>query len=176
MQGAIQYNISRMGMESNVTTMVWPLVGSIPRIDPRTLAEYHALEGLPGYWRVPPTTQEDVTIGRLPVNSVLDTSLPPVSNAGELAWHSEEPIQPIARLNSVGQLTTLQQYLTWASIALGVGGSILASALFEWIRGRERDDTCVATPDAPDDSRSRPRPLSIAIVAIIAYLVGRSRP
>ena len=51
-----------------------------------------------------------------------------------LTWNSLQPLRPSARLTNIDSMAIWQQWLVAAGIGLGIGGSLLASLLFEWAR------------------------------------------
>jgi hypothetical protein len=77
-----------------------------------------------------------------------------------------------------------QGYLIAAGICLGIGGSLLATLLFEWARPRppEEKTTVGSTTPTVTPPLIRPKlatrpmqPLMTASIVLIAYALGRSR-
>lgn len=170
------------------SSLVWPLVGGLPGIPPGDLGEFHGIRGLSGDWSEPPTLRKEVSAGSPAARVSVDLALPALADATRVAWDSALPLRPSLRITDVDAMATWQQWLVIAAIGLGIGGSLLASLLFEWTRRKrheERPASGVGVVGAPLAVKPRviPRrpsasvvsPLLVAGVAFIAYVLGRSR-
>lgn len=69
-------------------------------------------------------------------SSVIDATSPTSINptTTTLDWLSSNPINPTVRLTDTSAMAALQQWLVVAAVGLGIGGSMLASLAFEWLR------------------------------------------
>ena len=175
-----------LGWHASRLTVTWPSVGLLPHVPANDLGEFRAVEGLSGLWSLPPGIDYHVRVGEAPIGLVVETAVPPLADASQLEWQSYKPLKPIARLNNVSIMNTLQQWFAWSGILLGVAGSVLASTLFDWMRGRrsDRPDSAPAQirsggsrPLSQQSMTSNPLPLPLMLLAlaIIAYLRSRHR-
>jgi hypothetical protein len=116
------------------TSQSWPLIGNLPGISFNDLGEFRALTGLSGAWFRPGRQYVAVSVGGLLPRAIVDQARPqPISVTG-LDWDSAQPIQPVAVVTNATSMNTWQNWLVAAGIFLGIGGSLLASLLYEWAR------------------------------------------
>ena len=113
------------------SAQTWPAMGTVP----------DAMEVEVSGW-TPPQVQYLQLIDDTPATWTVDSTNQPTSaDASGLTWSSQTPIDPMARLTDSGSLTALQQWLVVAGVGLGIGGSMLASLVFQWLRPTTRNST-----------------------------------
>jgi hypothetical protein len=193
-QRPIKHGVQYFHVEGARETLTWPLVGSWPGPPANYLGDFEGLEGLSGSWMIPPTRQIRVDMGRLTVRAAIDAASPSVVDTSALAWNSAQSIQPSIRVSNVERGAQLQQELALAAIGFGIGGSMVASLLLDWIigpgssrkrtvstiaasiaeEGRSSAPPSLAEHQGPVDKRRDQRRLVIA-TAVIAYALGRLR-
>jgi hypothetical protein len=176
----VQRTARYFGLSGPRSSQVWPLVGRFPEVSPNDLGEFHGIRGLSGPWMVPPTLHNKVSIGSLAARVSLDLAVPPLTDTSDLVWNSFSPLRPAVRLTNVDVMAAWQQRLVVAGIFLGIGGSLLASLLFEWARPKQPGESStvgtVTPPLMMPKRTARPATaLVVASLALIAYVLGRSR-
>jgi hypothetical protein len=167
------------------TSQVWPLVGTLPGVSFNDLGEFQAIRGLGGSWGRSRQQYFAVNVGGLQARASLDEVEPTLASSTALYWDSAQPLQPTAVLTNTDSMTTLQQWLIAAAICLGIGGSLLASLLFDWARPPPQQDqpitragpssACVTARQA-QHSRPAAGPLvTFAFLAFLAWLLRAGR-
>ena len=114
-------------------TQAWPLTGSLQGVTVH--GEFNGLAGLSRQWLRP---DADITITQVgfPLNQSLDAAVPIPSDPSVPGWSGTDFISPIVRLTDTGSMAQLQDWIVVSAVGLGVGGGMLASLLFEWLRPR----------------------------------------
>lgn len=79
----------------------------------------------------------------VPIGWSVDAADPASGETSDLDWSSTTPVYPNARLTEGDSMTALQQWLVAAGVGIGIGGVMLASAAFEWLR--PSDQTALIT-------------------------------
>ena len=157
------------------SSQVWPLVGAIPGVSLNDLGVFNGVRGLQGQWMRPPQQYVHVDVGSLTARVLIDQVRPPPTSATGLVWDVTKPVQPTALLTNVDVMSGWQQGLVAAAIGLGIGGSLLASLLFELGRPSARLNpvALVAAPSAePGTQRvQRGRHLWFSTLMLIAVSV-----
>jgi hypothetical protein len=180
----VQRTATFLGLTGPRSSQVWPLVGGFPSVPANDGGEFRGVRGLSGSWIVPPALHKKVSIGSLAARVSVDLALPPPTDTTGLTWNSALPLRPAVRLTNVDAMAAWQQGLVTAGISLGIGGSLLATLLFEWTRprpptGKATADTTTLTvtppPIRPKSAAQPIQPLLIASIALISYALGRSR-
>jgi hypothetical protein len=132
-------------------SQAWPLTGTTPSGLPGPLGgldTYDQSVGLPAApcmvktcsqvqneWTRPAAEHLLVNNTKYPrISWSVDTAEPTLPYASTLSWSSMTPFRPMARLTDNGSLTTLQQLLVFAGVGIGIGGAMIASLAFEWLR------------------------------------------
>lgn len=128
------------------TTQVWPLIGTMPGVPLGLSGVFEGVNGLKGPWTIP-TKRLYVYGGAVNSRSTIDIARPELRSDTSLSWIQTQPLTPSVRLTDVEAMSAWQQGLVVATIALGIGGSLLASVLFEWTRRPARH-----TPTASEAS------------------------
>jgi hypothetical protein len=110
------------------STQSWPYIGAMPEVDPHDIGEFRFTRGLgKGPWIRPSVARFEVNVGTLAGKAAIDFARPHSSSSSALAWSSSEPYAAIARLTDSDELGTWQTFLTLATIALAIGGSLVAA-------------------------------------------------
>jgi hypothetical protein len=122
------------------TSQSWPLIGSLPGVPFNELGVFHAVAGLTGAWLRPERPYFVVNVGSLTARAILEQARPQTSKASELDWEGTQPVQPVAVYTDTISMGTLQNWLVAAGIFLGIGGSLLASLLYDWARLKRPPD------------------------------------
>ena len=117
----------------------WPLIGNLPGISPNDLGEFQALTGLSGAWNRPLRQYTTVSAGGLLPRAIVDQAQPQLASSTVLNWDSAQPIEPSATVTDTASMNIWQNWLVAAGIFLGIGGSLLASLLYDWARPRSTD-------------------------------------
>jgi hypothetical protein len=149
-----------LGFDGPRTVRTLPLVGTVPGVGSGELGQFE-LSGLPGEWVRPFNSEYQIELGRIDISGVVEASDPETDSSRELIWTSRRPVQPSARLLNIVAQARLQDFVMFAAIAFGVGGSIIAAVLLEalWPRLAERAATArspVADKAGPSGDRSVP--------------------
>ncbi len=179
----VQRTATAFGLSGPRSSQVWPLIGGIPDMLPGDGGVFRGLRGLSGSWVIPPTLHKKVSIGSLAARVSVDLAAPSLTDTSELVWNSSLPLRPALRLTDVDVMAAWQQRLVAAGIGLGIGGSLLASLLFELTRPKQlRENSTVGTARTvmpPVKRRVRTAHPATALVvmsvAVLAYVLGRSR-
>jgi hypothetical protein len=167
------------------TSQVWTLVGTLPGVSFNDLGEFQAIRGLGGTWGRSRQQYFAVNVSGLQARASLDEVQPALASSTALYWDSAQPLQPTAVVTDTDSLSTLQQWLIAAAISLGIGGSLLASLVFEWARPPRPQDqpttragpssACVTARQA-QPSRPAAGPLAaFALLAFLAWLLRAGR-
>jgi hypothetical protein len=119
----------------------WPLVGALPGFPPGVAGAFTGVRGLGGQWSMPVPEYVRVVAGGLAARASLDEAQPQPVSTTELDWEGVAPMEPNARVTDVDAMSRWQQALVAAGIALGIGGSLFATWLFELGR-----PTCPGSP------------------------------
>jgi hypothetical protein len=160
------------------TSEDWPLIGNLPGIRDQDLGAFQAVDGLHGAWVRPLDQYNTVSVGGLQANASVDEAQPALSSDTDLAWDSAQPLQPNAVVTNTLSMSRWQNWLVWAGIFLGIGGSLLASLLYQWARPSSRDDpplNAVQPQDPAKQTRVAQKLLTIATVLVILAQAIRSR-
>lgn len=173
----------------------WPLLGSFPGSSASDLGTFIGIRGISGSWIRPVQSRFEVHVGGLTAKTSVDVAVPASTDPTGLGWAMTAPFQATARLTDSDAISRWQQLLVAASIALGLGGGLLASQVFEWGRTRSpahpaqeasdpapRDEpenpsnTTSISAREPSPSTSLPQILAgAAIGAVIAWIMRTPR-
>ena len=160
------------------TSEDWPLIGNLPGIRDQDHGAFLAVDGLHGAWVRPTRQYNTVSVGALGANASVDEAQPQLASDTSLDWNSAQPLHPNAVVADTLSMNRWQNWLVWAGIFLGIGGSLLASLLYEWARptsahGESHHDA--AQPQAPArQAKPALKPLTTAIVLVILARALRS--
>ena len=139
----------------------WPLVGTFPGALPGELGAFTP-EEIGGTWLRPYTEGIQVNGVTFSLNSSIDAALPQTTAIGA-SWSSQFPISPIAKVTDQASLAVLQNSQALAAVGIGIGGSLLASLLFELMRpeppelpGPEHDEPVPTGPQPEPPEPPRP--------------------
>jgi hypothetical protein len=188
-KGPVQHTGAFLGLPGPRSSQVWPLVGGFPGVASKNYGEFQGIHGLSGAWIVPPGLHKRVSVGSLAARATVEVAVPPLADTSQITWNSYERLQPALRLSDSDAMAALQQGLVAAGIGLGIGGSVLASLLFELTRPkrfttspavsvRSTDTVREAVTRSLNKHNRRATPVSVLLtvgIAVIAYLLGRSR-
>lgn len=171
------------GINGPRTIQSWPLVGGFPSAPPSLLGRFTGLDGLEGEWLIPPTLNKRIISGSLTVRATVDGAIPPLADTSKILWESKQTFRASARVTNIDDLERWQNLLMASGIVLGVGASLVASLLFEWLRSTHEasavvSSTSVSPPYEGDVSASSPpsrsnAALVFATLALVAYLSQR---
>jgi hypothetical protein len=160
------------------TTQTWPLVGTFPGVPVSVRGVFEGARGLTGSWTIP-TERFQVSGGGVSPSSDIDVARPDLESDTHLSWTSLVPFSPTARLTDVEAMSAWQQGLVAATIALGIGGSLLASVFFDLVRGTspQRASTTRLASLGPDGSGLAPSPArrsraNIGVVVLVSALTA----
>jgi hypothetical protein len=188
-RGPVQHTGVFLGLPGPRSSQAWPLVGGFPGVASKNIGEFQGIHGLSGAWMVPPGLHKKVSVGGLAARATVEGAVPPLADTNQLTWNSYQPLQPALRVSDADAMAALQQGLVAAGIGLGIGGSLLASLLFEWTRPKRFTTSPAVIVRSTDTIREsltpslnkhnrRATPVSVMLtvgIAVIAYLLGRSR-
>ena len=158
----------------------WPSIGGLPGISDNDLGEFLALKGLHGAWMRLTQQYFAVSVGGLQARALIDESRPSLASSTSLDWEGTQPLQPIAVVTNTTSMSAWQNWLVAAGIFLGIGGSLMASLLYDWARPKQPQVTL--SDDATRQVRQE-RPLSsthrtaatTAAVILFAWIIGSGR-
>jgi hypothetical protein len=119
----------------------WPQIGfpADPTGGPFTLLAMSSSGVLSpaGNWALPGSLNIEVTQEYVAPGWSIDSSSPSTSMPGRLSWLGTNLIySPSAQLTDTASVALLQDWIVVCAIGFGIGGAMLASLLFEWIRPR----------------------------------------
>jgi hypothetical protein len=192
-QGPIQRRGSFAGISGPHTSQAWPLIGGFPTSLPGITGLFTGITGLKGIWAVPAVLHRRVAGGSLTARATVDGAIPPLSDSTKTVWDSTAPIRATVRVTNIDDLAWWQNWLMGSGIFLGVGGSLLASLLFEWLQAAHETTPPTssnipalhARATEPELKTHRSRKTSaptraatlatVVILAVVAYVLGRTR-
>lgn len=148
----IQHQARFLGIGSARHSEVWPRVGGLPGIGDGNIGVFDGSRELSGSWITPQGMRCRVTGGALKAKATVDVAVPPLADTSVVDWEEAGPIAPTVRITDVDGMASDQHMLAAAGIALGIGGSLLASLLFGVVRGRQ------TTAVPPPTTGSAPTP------------------
>jgi hypothetical protein len=119
----------------------WPSIGGLPGVNDNDLGRFLALDGLPGAWMRLTQQYFAVSVGGLQARALVEESRPSLSSSTGLDWESTQPLQPIAVVTNTTSMSAWQNWLVAAGIFLGIGGSLMASLLYDWARPKQSQAT-----------------------------------
>jgi hypothetical protein len=134
------------------------LVGSVPGRPSSFRGIYRFDGGLAGSWFRSPQTYFKVDVGGVTAKATVDFARPILADVSALSWSQPTPFAGIARVTNADNLAKWQSVLTFTTIWLGIGGSLLAAFLFETFRNRLLKADGEAAPAAPDTAAVPVRP------------------
>ncbi len=155
----------------------WPLIGTLPRTPAAELGAFNAL----GRDWLRPRTYFAVEAGALKDKVVAEFARPAPSEVSELTWDQTMPMRPVARALDTDALSRWQQYLVAATIALSIGASLLAAALYDWLRRPPAPAPATPAsrePAAATGRRAEPasrlsEAVGLAVLGTLAWLLSR---
>jgi hypothetical protein len=151
--------------EGPQSSQSWPYVGGFPELDPRNLGEFKFVEGLRGSWTIPRSATYVVEGGSIPRRTSIDLATPQTTASTTLAWEGRKPYAATALFTDGDDLGQLQTWLTFVSIWLGLGGSVLVSLAIERNRRSE-------APQRPAPPRELRRGHSGWLPAVVLFVVA----
>lgn len=167
----------------------WPLAGALPGTSGAHGA-FTGLSGISGQW-VRPDASIEISTPDIPLDQSIDSAIPEPSDPAVASWSGSDGMNPVARLTDEPSLAVLQDWIVVFAIGLGIGGSMLASLLFEWLRPHPARTSQASTqpvyqarrvparhfrPTARTSGRSSNRAALLAAVLLIAWArLRRSR-
>jgi hypothetical protein len=162
------------------TSEDWPLIGNLPGIRNQDLGAFLALDGLHGAWVRLLQQYDTVSVGGLGANASVDEAQPQLASDTDLDWDSAQPLQPNAVVTDTLSMNRWQNWLVWTGIFLGIGGSLLASLLYDWARPSPTHGDPPHNAAQPQASAQRTttvlKPIVAAIVlAILARAIRSSK-
>jgi hypothetical protein len=125
---------SLLGGTAPRSSVVWPLMGGLPRVNIGNKGAFSAVRGLEGEWAIPLALTNEVNLGALTGGELVEGAIPPLADSSKLRWSSTSPLHPTVRLADTIAVAELQRWLVPLGILLGITGSVLASMLFEWAK------------------------------------------
>jgi hypothetical protein len=161
----------------------WPQLGLIS--DPTSIASF-GFTWITGKWTVPSSLNIEVQEPAFPGWSI-DSSIPgtPVPNnpPDTPSWSGTKEISPSAQLTDTASVALLQDWIVVSAIGFGVGGAMLASLVFDWIRpgafGGSSDQRVLAGSGVPVGGLQQPNRMkgrvSTWIILLLAFIVGCAR-
>jgi hypothetical protein len=159
----------------------WPSIGGLPGVSDNNLGEFLALDGLRGAWMRLTRQYFAVSVGGLQARALVDESRPSLSSSTSLDWEGTQPMQPIAVVTNTTSMSAWQNWLVAAGIFLGIGGSLMASLLYDWARPKQSQATL--PDDATRQVRQERRPansthrtvITAVTVLLLAWIIGSRR-
>lgn len=142
----IQHTTGFLGLSGPRSSLVLPLVGGLPGVSPNDLGVFVGLRGLSGEWSEPPTLHKKVSVGNPTARVSVDVALPALTDSTALTWNSASPLRPALRLTNIDTMARWQGFLVASSILFGIGGSLLASLLFESTRPKNPSENLATDP------------------------------
>jgi hypothetical protein len=160
----------------------WPSIGGLPGVNDNDLGEFLALDGLHGAWMRLTQQYFAVNVGGLQARALVEESRPSLSSSTSLDWKSTQPLQPIAVVTNTTSMSAWQNWLVAAGIFLGIGGSLMASLLYDWARPKQpqvtlSNDAARRVPQERPANSPHRSAVTTAAVILLAWIVGsRRRP
>lgn len=131
----------------------WPLTGALPQTTASGV--FTGLSGLSGQWVRPDAAIEISTLSPS-LDQTIDSAIPAPSDPEVASWTGTDGMNPVARLTTTSSAALLQDWIVVFAVGLGIGGSMLASLLFEWLRPHPDQ----AAPTSAEEARDPPRALA----------------
>lgn len=142
----VRHRTSLLGMTGPRESQSWPLIGRMPMVPSAELGAFN-ISDLKGSWMRPVTFASSVSVGSLGRSAQLESSRPETETSEKLSWLSRAPMAPSARLINLDSQERWQNMLTAAAVGLGIGGSLLASLLFQAGQSQTREEPDTARAD-----------------------------
>jgi hypothetical protein len=158
----------------------WPSIGGLPGVSDNDLGEFLALDGLHGAWMRLTQQYFAVSVGGLQARASVDEARPSLSSSTSLDWEGTQPLQPTAVVTNTTSMSAWQNWLVGAGIFLGIGGSLMASLLYDWTRPNQSqanlsDDAArQARQERPANSTHRVAATTAAVI-LLAWFIGSRR-
>jgi hypothetical protein len=144
--------------------------------------------GEPGNW-VPPAHINVRISMDTPIDWSMDTATPEPSDTDRPAWSSRGAIEPAAQFTNSPLMVSLENWLVLFEIGLGVGGGLVASLIFDFLRPQQSDHAAKASSENlsdPENTRgskesrdgsiwSKPRFMVTTFALVIFYVLTRRR-
>jgi hypothetical protein len=127
-------------------TQDWPLTGALPQTTAHGV--FTGLAGLSGQW-IRPDADIEVSVLNPSLDQSIDSAIPAPSDPEIASWSGTDGMNPVARLTSTSSVALLQDWIVVFAVGLGIGGGMLASLLFEWLRPRRETSHHASTPAHP---------------------------
>lgn len=183
-QGPVQRTGNFLGIDGPRTIQAWPLIGGLPSAPPNVVGSFSGLDGLEGKWTIPPTLGKKISSGSLTARATVDGAIPSLADSSKILWEGNQPFRASARVTNIEDLERWQNWLMASGIVLGVGASLLAALLFEWLRPPREANALVSpasmSPSAKQETSALDSPssrseavLAFATLGLAAYLLGR---
>lgn len=169
------------------TSQSWPQIGFSTDLAP-TNGPF-TLPGIPGKWALPSSLNIEVSQGYAAPGWFIDSSMPSTSTPYPPSWSGTNEIRPSAQLTDTASVALLQDWIVVCAIGFGIGGAMLASLLFDWIRPGEHqskssDQLDLSNSGAPISRLQQPhrmkrristRLVILALTFIVGYACRRRR-
>jgi hypothetical protein len=126
-------------------TEAWPLTGALPGTT--AYGAFTGLAGLSGLW-VRPNAAITISDPNTPLNLSIDSAIPEPSDPNVPSWTGTDGMNPVARLTDTSSVSQIQDWIVVLAVGLGIGGGMLASLLFEWLRPRRTHQTATLPKQA----------------------------
>jgi hypothetical protein len=163
-------------------TQSWPQIGFAPDLPTASFP----IPGIAGMWKLPASLNIDVIEYENPAPGwSIDHSTPNTSSPDMLSWSGKYEISPTAQLTNTASIAVLQDWIVIFAIGFGIGGAMMASLLFEWIRPREAQENPtnsrgLANSGVPivrlGQANRTDRGLATRLVVLgVAFIVGYAR-
>ena len=158
----------------------WPSIGGLPGVSDNDLGEFLALDGLHGAWMRLTQQYFAVNVGGLQPRALVDESRPSLSSSTSLDWEGTQPLQPIAVVTNTTSMSAWQNWLVAAGIFLGIGGSLMASLLYDWARPKHSqaaisDDAARQVHQEHPANPTHRTAATTAAVILLAWIIGSRR-
>lgn len=112
----------------------WPELGSVAAPPGPFI-----LVGIAGKWALPSSLDINAATDAIIPGWSVDSTMPGSSTPNTLAWSSANDISASGQLTDTASVSLLQDWIVICAIGFGIGGAMLASLLFDWIRPQRRE-------------------------------------
>jgi hypothetical protein len=153
----------------------WPLIGTLPNVNPGLLGVFRFGSKLPGTWSRASQSYFRVDVGALDAKGTVDFARPEPTSATSLSWVSTRPFAAAARVTNNDNLTAWQSLLLAAAIWFGIGGSVIAAFAFEFVRPSSHNPATTALPASGGTSNCTPPASWLVMLAIVVSAIVTRR-
>ncbi len=170
----VRHSFAPLGLAPVRHTQSWPLLGQILGLGPQDLGAFRFGPPLQGEWARVPQSYYRLSVGSLDAKATVDFARPAPSNSEELSWTRSVAFTAKARVTNLDNLGLWQTIAVVGGIWLGIGGSILATLIYEATQRPVDAPPLAMASQAPVPARPISRRSWVGL-AVLAFAIVRRR-